>query len=228
MIASSICYSGIFDPVGSMSALRPKAAGPDGRRCTSALCHKRTSSNLYRSLNAKVGTFACFNHINVTLILPSWLLVSRVMNQNDQKRWCFSRLTAMLLVATISIGTTVPLVWCFSGSGHSAIEFKVSTPNSESLDIQVTSHPSHYVAISQDNTYHPDDCVDRDAFPPVSLTSKPDFPVYAWIDHPAPQIEFRLLRENLVAAPPQAISPRAPAANNFPALEHLKTVLLLI
>lgn len=149
------------------------------------------------------------------------------MIQAYQRSRGFARATAILLVAAISMGTVLPLVWCFGGSDHSAIEFKVGNTASKSTDGGPDSHPVQNASVTADDKYHPADCVDRDVFPPAALTSEPDASVVDWIDVPVPlPVEARCIVRNETTAR-AAIGPRPLVANTFPALDELKTVVLL-
>lgn len=150
------------------------------------------------------------------------------MIQACQESRLFVRFTAMLLVAAISVGTVLPLVWCFGGTDHSAIEFKVGGTTLKSIDDRSNSHPVQHTSISADDKYHPTDCVDRDAFPPALLAAKPEAPVIDWVDLPTPPAVDANCSVRNEATAWNSISPRAPISSAFPALGHLKTVILLI
>ena len=149
------------------------------------------------------------------------------MIQTARKSRVFTRLTAMLLVAAISFGTILPLVWCFGGADHSAIEFKVAGTASTPHDARPASEPVQLAAIAADDKYHPRDCVDRDVFPPTSLTNETDAPLLAASCAPAHEIGLAKFRTTAASATPHRPITVSPSANGFPALKQLKTVKLL-
>ncbi len=94
------------------------------------------------------------------------------------------------LVAMIAVGPGLPLVWCFSGADHSAIEFK--TPGVGHGPQGTSAHPSIFVEIAS-NTKHVNDCIDRQPIPPASLVTQADDVGASDVDPvPMPRIDLAL------------------------------------
>ena len=150
------------------------------------------------------------------------------MIHSYQNKWLFVRLTAMLLIVAVTVGTIMPLVWCFGEANHTAIEFKIAGTTSKSLNSQVDSHPVQLAAIAKADKFHPQDCIDRDAFPPFAFTNESDEQILAWNGPPTPQDDLAQLRAIRAAEVHQPFARSDLSTNEFPTLKHLKTVVLLI
>ncbi len=84
-------------------------------------------------------------------------------------RKSFNGALLVWLVAMIAVGPGLPLAWCFSGSDHSAIEFKAAGvaqgPHGTS------AHPLTFVEIAS-GSQHVIDCIDRQPIPPASVVAQ--------------------------------------------------------
>lgn len=134
---------------------------------------------------------------------------------------------AIFLVAVFAVGTALPLVWCVSGSDHSAIEFKISGSEQHPSADRTDPGPRAVLAAASLANQHFENCVDRDAVPPAATASKGDEKPVLATDSSKPQISrvFHFValpaRSGSTKNKPPSISLRSPQ------LVQLRSVVLL-
>jgi len=140
--------------------------------------------------------------------------------------WC-KNLFAIFLVALFATGSVLPVVWCVSGTDHSAIEFKIGGSPHHSAPLLIKDI-RNLSSLTADNLSEPTgDCLDRDLSPTVTTVVHPDQKYSPTNDNaPKPVLDqqsvniVELVRAHSIGIPP-------PFEHGSLQLTHLRTVILL-